>query len=519
MSYICFGDIEIHDAQSPHGVGTSEAVPSAAAKLEITAKVWTRRLLAELTGLTEPRLIEWAVLLGNDYTAHVDRTAYGEDVAKLLGDEQDADELRRWILERDGDFVLRSADGAVQRAINFCFDLYENRDISCYPADYGGASADDSPSDHGPVSAVLRSATDVGAAALAATVPTVVPHGAAPVCRHYAPAVEKMLSGQRTHTVPQQLRWDDICFGRTFQRNCARQLSGADATHAVSPSSLYHGPSFHAFAQQARSENRSVCAAPHDDVRSSESRKTMYANYFLDSERHVQTTGPRAGASAVPRIAHDLNGHVSTPPALAELIARRPHAARTVDSVSNPFDVLPAFAETEVSTPATKSVSEPAGLPAHDDGILPIDAHRQQIIDHIQSHRVTIIQGETGCGKSSRLPQMLLEEDQNVRMMVAQPRRIAAHALFERARACLGPGKQDLVGVRMGHGVKTETESTRMWYVTTGYLVRLCAHHPEAFQSHSHLIIDEGAMRCCNARANLSISRPSHAISFICVWL
>jgi hypothetical protein len=53
------------------------------------------------------------------------------------------------------------------------------------------------------------------------------------------------------------------------------------------------------------------------------------------------------------------------------------------------------------------------------------------------------------------------------------------------------PGCHDLVGMRLGHGMRTETAATRIWFVTTGYLVRLLAHHPEIFNDHTHLVIDE----------------------------
>ncbi len=59
-----------------------------------------------------------------------------------------------------------------------------------------------------------------------------------------------------------------------------------------------------------------------------------------------------------------------------------------------------------------------------------------------RSDRVVIIHGETGCGKSSRLPVMLYE-DSLVRglpckMMVSQPRRIAASSLMKRVQQSLG---------------------------------------------------------------------------------
>ena len=55
---------------------------------------------------------------------------------------------------------------------------------------------------------------------------------------------------------------------------------------------------------------------------------------------------------------------------------------------------------------------------------LPIDAHRLEILDTIARNRVTIICGETGCGKSSSLPLMLLESDAKAKMFVSQPRRM-----------------------------------------------------------------------------------------------
>ena len=66
-------------------------------------------------------------------------------------------------------------------------------------------------------------------------------------------------------------------------------------------------------------------------------------------------------------------------------------------------------------------------------GVLPIDEHKDKILDHIRTHRITIIQGETGCGKSSRVPVILLEDNagrpRRTKMFVSQPRRIAATTL------------------------------------------------------------------------------------------
>ena len=79
----------------------------------------------------------------------------------------------------------------------------------------------------------------------------------------------------------------------------------------------------------------------------------------------------------------------------------------------------------------------------------------------------------------------------DVKMFISQPRRIAAKSLVERVRSC-EPDLKHKIALRMGHGEREyETEHTRAWFVTTGYLVRLLANHPERFNSVTHLVIDE----------------------------
>ena len=149
-------------------------------------------------------------------------------------------------------------------------------------------------------------------------------------------------------------------------------------------------------------------------------------------------------------------------------------------------------------------------------GVLPIDEHRENIIKTIQNHRVTIIHGETGCGKSSRVPIYILASNPQYKLFISQPRRIAAKSLIERVRATChyettatttnGHGSNhhdigndepllspDMFALRMGHGYKEyeNVDANRAWFVTTGYLTRLLANHVERFDNISHLIIDE----------------------------
>lgn len=135
--------------------------------------------------------------------------------------------------------------------------------------------------------------------------------------------------------------------------------------------------------------------------------------------------------------------------------------------------------------------SNASAINTKDVPILPVDSHRETILQTVSRDRVTIIHGETGCGKSSKIPLFILEDCEKKRerckIMIAQPRRIAVVNLRNRLRDFLG----DKIGMRMGHGVREESANTKIFFVTTGYLVRLLAHSPMALQSITHLIIDE----------------------------
>jgi hypothetical protein len=63
---------------------------------------------------------------------------------------------------------------------------------------------------------------------------------------------------------------------------------------------------------------------------------------------------------------------------------------------------------------------------------LPAFSKRQEIIDLIRNHQVVVISGDTGCGKTTQVPQYILEdylvrkEGSRCKIVVTQPRRISA---------------------------------------------------------------------------------------------
>jgi HrpA-like RNA helicase len=135
-------------------------------------------------------------------------------------------------------------------------------------------------------------------------------------------------------------------------------------------------------------------------------------------------------------------------------------------------------------------------IPERDTNSLPIDFYKEKLLNVISSNRVTIIQGETGCGKSSRIPQFIYEQNPNCKLMVAQPRRIACFNLTKFLRTKLNP---KIVGMRLGMGTRDEGRGCRIWFVTTGYLLQLIGHNEAYFRNHTHIVIDEAHERSVDA--------------------
>lgn len=86
---------------------------------------------------------------------------------------------------------------------------------------------------------------------------------------------------------------------------------------------------------------------------------------------------------------------------------------------------------------------------------LPVDAHRQHVVSVVRSSRVVVIAGETGCGKTTRIPRFLLEdhvlggEGAECNVLVTQPRRISAVSVAHRVAHEMGPQLKHHVGYQV----------------------------------------------------------------------
>lgn len=105
---------------------------------------------------------------------------------------------------------------------------------------------------------------------------------------------------------------------------------------------------------------------------------------------------------------------------------------------------------------------------------LPAWSYRSAIVDAIRGHDVTIVRGMTGSGKSTQVPQFVLEDaapGAPVHVVVTQPRRIAAVSVATRVAAERGERVGGSIGYRI-RGESAVSTATRVTFVTTGVLLR-----------------------------------------------
>ncbi|XP_048452932.1 ATP-dependent RNA helicase DHX29 [Rhincodon typus] len=131
--------------------------------------------------------------------------------------------------------------------------------------------------------------------------------------------------------------------------------------------------------------------------------------------------------------------------------------------------------------------------------LLPVFQHRTQILETLRRHRVVVVAGETGSGKSTQIPQFILDDllssdTTQCNIICTQPRRISAVSLATRVCEELGceegpGGKNSLCGYQIRLESKIG-ELCKLLYCTTGVLLRKLQH--DAFLTTvSHVIVDE----------------------------
>lgn len=134
---------------------------------------------------------------------------------------------------------------------------------------------------------------------------------------------------------------------------------------------------------------------------------------------------------------------------------------------------------------------------------LPIYQYKQQILDLVSSNQISIIIGETGSGKTTQLCQYIHEVYKSYKIIITQPRRVAAISVSKRVNEEIGI-KDKIVS---GYKVRFEEHrgiETRILFMTDGILIREFLNDP-LLKKYNLVIIDEAHERSLNCDIILGI--------------
>ena len=127
--------------------------------------------------------------------------------------------------------------------------------------------------------------------------------------------------------------------------------------------------------------------------------------------------------------------------------------------------------------------------------VIPFDIYlcSFQIVSTIETNQVTVIQGATGCGKTTQVPQFILdscvESGVYCNIIITQPRRIAAISVTKRVSEERSWPVGTLVGYQVGLN-NTTSSDTRLTFCTTGVLLQKLISKKN-MNDYTHVILDE----------------------------
>src|SRR4051812_46878341 len=148
-----------------------------------------------------------------------------------------------------------------------------------------------------------------------------------------------------------------------------------------------------------------------------------------------------------------------------------------------------------------------AALPRSFDTPLPIDAVLDDLARTLADHTAAVLVAPPGAGKTTRVPLALLEEAWvgGKKIIVLEPRRIAARASAERMAHTLGERAGETVGYRVRFGSKV-SRATKIEVVTEGIFSRQILDDPE-LTGVAAVLFDEFHERSLDADLGLALAR------------
>lgn len=143
------------------------------------------------------------------------------------------------------------------------------------------------------------------------------------------------------------------------------------------------------------------------------------------------------------------------------------------------------------------------------DITLPIDDALPDLRTALSDQNTAVLVAPPGAGKTTRVPLVLLDEPWAIdkKILVLEPRRLAARAAAARMAATLGEQVGDTVGLRVRFGSKV-TERTRIEVITEGIFTRLVLDDP-SLKGVAAVLFDEFHERSLDADLGLALARDA----------
>lgn len=149
---------------------------------------------------------------------------------------------------------------------------------------------------------------------------------------------------------------------------------------------------------------------------------------------------------------------------------------------------------------------------------LPVRQHKGLIVQALQEHNennALVVVGETGSGKTTQVPQILLDGSSQTnlrnllaprRIAVTQPRRVAAVSVAHRVAS----ERNAWVGGEVGYSIRFDDKSsrnTKIKFATDGILLREALAHDGLLQQYGAVVVDEVHERTVQSDVLLGILR------------
>ncbi|MEM9466938.1 MAG: ATP-dependent helicase HrpB [Actinomycetota bacterium] len=143
---------------------------------------------------------------------------------------------------------------------------------------------------------------------------------------------------------------------------------------------------------------------------------------------------------------------------------------------------------------------------------LPVDSAIPELHDALGRQRLVVLQAPPGTGKTTRVPPSLIDRPWigDRRVLLLEPRRVAARAAADRMASERGESVGDTIGIRTRFDTRV-SKRTRVEVVTEGVLTRMLLSDP-SLADYGAVIFDEFHERSIHADVSLAFARETAGV-------